>query len=93
MNEYVKSKDFHKLKPKPPKGHWIYSEMVDGAEHSELWRNAFARAFTYSSGKLKPKCDIWFEYFSSTDVTRWAVFLAPILPSLLENLEKTEHGN
>jgi hypothetical protein len=76
-------------KPNPPKGHWIYSEIVDGAEHSELWRNAFARAFTYSPGRLKPKCDIWFEYFSATDVTRWAEFLAPILPSLLEALEKT----
>jgi hypothetical protein len=74
-----------KRKPKPPKDHWIYSEI----EHSEIFKNAFTRAFTYSPGKLKPKCDIWFEYFSSSDVTRWAEFLAPILPGLLEDTEKT----
>lgn len=78
-----------KRKPKPPADHWIYSEMADGAEHSKDWKDGFERAFMYRPGRLKPECDIWFEYFSSADVTCWAEFLAPLLPQLLDKLEKT----
>jgi hypothetical protein len=83
------TEEVRKRKPKPPTGHWIYPEMADGAKDSQLWKKAFARAFTYSPGTLKPKCDIWFDYFSVADVTCWAEFLAPLLPQLLDELEKT----
>lgn len=86
--EIISKKIFVK-KPKPPKDHWIYSAMNSGDEDRQFWRKAFERAFTYCPGTLKPNHDIWFEYFSVEDVTRWGEFIAPLLPDLLDKMEKT----
>jgi len=81
-----------KRKPKPPADHWVYREMSAKSESGRFWRDAFAREFTYVPSTLRPKTDIWFEYFSVADVTLWAEFLSGPITCLLTRLEKANKG-
>ena len=77
-----------KRKPRPPSNHWIYREMESASEHSQFWKEAFARSFEYVPGKLRPETDVWFPYFSVDDVKLWAEFLSGPIQIVLNRFER-----
>ena len=62
--------------------------MSGDGGNSKFWRDSFGRHFSYVPGTMRPKTDIWLEYFSVDDVILWAEFLSKPIPAILKRFER-----